>query len=59
MCTSDDYVSPYLRRPLRSYDEYLREQAERGRGEIRPEATNCTAAQGPGQGGNGDGEPRR
>ncbi|MGE0719072.1 MAG: hypothetical protein AB7P02_26745 [Alphaproteobacteria bacterium] len=27
----EDYVSPYLQRPTRSYAEYLREQAERER----------------------------
>ena len=31
MCTSDNYVSPYLLRPLRSYAEYLRDQANNPR----------------------------
>ena len=28
MCASDRYVSPYLRRRLRSYEEVLRERTE-------------------------------
>ena len=29
MCKNDDNVSPYLRRPTRSWEEILREQAKR------------------------------
>jgi hypothetical protein len=28
MCKSDDHVSPYLRRPVRTYDEYLRDKTD-------------------------------
>ena len=31
MCTNQDYVSPYLQRPLRSYQQVLRERAEQPR----------------------------
>jgi len=31
MCPRDDDVSPYLRRPLRTYAEFLRDEAERAR----------------------------
>ena len=31
MCTNQDYVSPYLRRPLRSYEQVLCERAEQPR----------------------------
>jgi len=29
MSTNDSNVSPYLRRPIRTYDEFLRERIER------------------------------
>jgi len=29
MCTSNDNVSPYLRRPIRTYEEFLRDRGER------------------------------
>ena len=38
MCTSDNYVSPYLPRPCRSYAEVLRESA-RG---LRPNREKLT-----------------
>ncbi len=31
MCANQDYVSPYLQRPLRSYQQVLRERAEQPR----------------------------
>ena len=31
MCTNQEYVSPYLQRPLRSYEQVLRERAEQPR----------------------------
>ncbi len=31
MCANQDYVSPYLQRPLRSYKQVLRERAEQPR----------------------------
>ncbi len=29
MCANQEYVSPYLQRPLRSYEQVLRERVER------------------------------
>ncbi len=55
----DGYVSPYLRRPLRSYEEVMREQAERARGEIRSDTANGTATRDPARKGTDDVEPRR
>jgi hypothetical protein len=43
MCTNENYVSPYLRRPPRSYEEVMRERAERDQGADRvntPKATD-------------------
>lgn len=34
----DDKVSPYLRRPIRTYEQFLREQAEQSRGAGRIES---------------------
>ena len=31
MCANQDYLSPYLQRPLRSYQQVLRERAEQPR----------------------------
>ena len=48
MCAHDNYVSPYLRRPLRTYEEILREEAERSVRENRSKARAETVPHGPG-----------
>ena len=40
MCMSPGYVSAYLQRPLRNYDQALREQAERPHGDVSPGTVN-------------------
>ncbi len=43
MCSHDDYVSPYLCRPLRTHEEIVREEAERAARENRSKARARTA----------------
>ena len=59
MCTHDNYVSPYLRRPLRTYDEIMREGAERTGPENRSKARTGTVNRSPAGKAGDDGEPRQ
>ncbi len=59
MCTKDNYVSPYLLRPPRSYEQVMREQAEQARREARSDTANNTTDQYPARKDSGDVEPRR
>ncbi len=54
MCTNDSYVSPYLRRPLRPYEQFMREQA---RETIRGDGANGNATRNPVRKGGDDVEP--
>ena len=58
MCSHDNYVSPYLRRRLRTYEEIVREEAARGR-KSRSEVRAETAPHGPGHEAIDDVEPTR
>ena len=57
MCTNDSYVSPYLRRPLRTYEQFMREQAEQARETIRGDSANGNATRDPVRKGGDDVEP--
>jgi len=46
MCTNENYVSPYLRRPPRSYEEVMRERAERHHGVNRADTPKGTDDEG-------------
>ena len=48
MCSHDDYVSPYLRRHLRTHEEMVREEAERSELKNRPKASAEAGPHGPG-----------
>ena len=57
MCTRDNYVSPYLRRRLRTYEEIVREEAERTRRETRAKVRAETVPHEPGHEASDDVEP--
>ena len=59
MCSHDNYVSPYLRRHLRTHEEIVREEAERSELKNRPKATCETAPNGSGHEASDDVEPTR
>jgi hypothetical protein len=46
MCTNENHVSRYLRRPPRSYEEGMRERAERDHGVNRADTPNGTDDEG-------------
>ena len=58
MCEIKNYVSPYLRRPLRSFEEIVREEAERTGPENQSKARAETVAHEPGHEATDDAEPR-
>lgn len=48
MCKHGDYISPYLNRPLRTYDETMREKTEGEslkQADAEAETLDCYAAQ--------------
>ena len=57
MCTRDDDVSPYQRRPLRTYEKFLRDQAERARKVNGSETPTGTSTRNSGQEDPDDVEP--
>ena len=59
MCTKDNYVSPYLLRPPRSYEQVMRKQAEQARREARSDTANNTTDHYPARKDADDVEPRR
>ena len=59
MCSHDNYISPYLRRRLRTHAEIVREEAERTEPESPSKASAETGPHGPGQGASDDVEPTR
>ena len=59
MCTKDNYVSPYLLRPPRSYEQVMREQIKRGGRKTRPGTVNGSADHNSGRKDADDVEPRR
>ena len=59
MYTNDGYVSPYLLWRLDSYEQVMREQAERTGGGNRPIITIGAAARSPNRKGTDDVEHRR
>ena len=58
MCEIKNYVSPYLRRNLRSYEEIVREEAERTEPEDQSKARVETVPHEPGHEASDDAEPR-
>ena len=59
MCTHDNYISPYLRRRLRTHEEIVREEAERSELTNRPRARAETARDRPVHEVSDDVEPTR
>lgn len=55
---TDDTISPYLRRPVRSYAEFVKERAKRAT-ETKPDrAPVCSTIRMHGRAGSEDAEPR-
>ena len=59
MCSHDNYVSPYLRRPLRTHEEIMGEDAGRTGPEDRSKARADNAPHGSGHEASDDVEPTR
>ena len=59
MCIHDDYVSPYLRRRLRTHEEIVRDEAERSELKNRPKARAESVPHKPSHEASDDVEPTR
>ena len=57
--TDRDFVSPLLLRPLRSYEQVMREHADRTRGRNQPDTLNGTTARSPALNRTDDVDPSR